>query len=180
MKLTRKKELFANEYMIDLNATQAAIRAGYSVKTAKSQGQRLLTNVDLKNRIDQLTEEKKLRSTITADMVLAEFGKIAFSDLRKCYDENGSLRNPTELDDATAAALSSIEIQDEFYFKNGQKIITGTVKKVKMHSKLQALESLARHLGMFNDKLKIDFDLMSNDELDRIFFMLIQRHEKQS
>ncbi len=69
-KLTAKQDLFCKEYLVDLNATQAAVRAGYSERTAKSQGARLLTNVDVAERIQQLMTERSKRVEIDADWVL--------------------------------------------------------------------------------------------------------------
>lgn len=78
--MTDKQKMFCHEYMVDRNATQAAIRAGYSPKTAKSQGQRLLTKVDIKKHIDEHTEEQYERAGISADDVLNELVSIAMVD----------------------------------------------------------------------------------------------------
>ena len=78
--MTDKQKMFCHEYMVDRNATQAAIRAGYSPKTAKSQGQRLLTKVDIKKCIDEHTEEQYERAGISADDVLNELVSIAMVD----------------------------------------------------------------------------------------------------
>ena len=78
--MTDKQKMFCHEYMVDRNATQAAIRAGYSPKTAKSQGQRLLTKVDIKKYIDEHTEEQYERAGISADDVLNELVSIAMVD----------------------------------------------------------------------------------------------------
>ena len=78
--MTDKQKMFCHEYMVDRNATQAAIRAGYSPKTAKSQGQRLLTKVDIKKYIEEHTEEQYERAGISADDVLNELVSIAMVD----------------------------------------------------------------------------------------------------
>ena len=78
--MTDKQKMFCHEYMVDRNATQAAIRAGYSPKTAKSQGQRLLTKADIKKYIDEHTEEQYERAGISADDVLNELVSIAMVD----------------------------------------------------------------------------------------------------
>ena len=79
--LTPKQQLFATEYLIDLNATQAAIRAGYSKRTAHSQGPRLLDNVEVKKRIQELGAKRSERCEITSDEVLQEIAKVAFVNL---------------------------------------------------------------------------------------------------
>jgi phage terminase small subunit len=80
MPLTPKQERFINEYLIDLNATQAAIRAGYSKKTSKSQGQRLLTNVDIAAAIARAQGDRTERTNITQDYVLESI----FSAMERC------------------------------------------------------------------------------------------------
>lgn len=80
MALTEKKRAFVQEYLVDLNATQAAIRAGYSPKTAKSQGQRLLTNVDIQKAIQKAMEARAVRTEITQDMVLEELASVAMGE----------------------------------------------------------------------------------------------------
>ena len=81
--LTPKQKVFATEYLIDLNATQAAIRAGYSKRTAHSQGPRLLDNVEVKREIQELGAKRSERCKITSDEVLQEIAKIAFVDLEE-------------------------------------------------------------------------------------------------
>lgn len=79
-KLTEKQKRFCEEYLIDLNATQAAIRAGYKAKTARSQGQRMLTKVDIQRRITDLMKERSDRTALTSDSVLQELSHIAMAE----------------------------------------------------------------------------------------------------
>ena len=79
-KLTEKQKRFCEEYLIDLNATQAAIRAGYKAKTARSQGQRMLTKVDIQRRITDLMKERSDRTALTSDSVLQELSRIAMAE----------------------------------------------------------------------------------------------------
>ena len=78
-KLTDKQKRFCEEYLIDLNATQAALRAGYKAKTARSQGQRMLTKVDIQRRITDLMKERSDRTALTSDSVLQELSRIAMA-----------------------------------------------------------------------------------------------------
>lgn len=80
-KLTEKQKRFCEEYLIDLNATQAAIRAGYSKRTARSQGQRMLTHVDIQMHLKELMSSRAARVEITADTVLGELAKIAAAEV---------------------------------------------------------------------------------------------------
>src|SRR4051812_27986220 len=103
--LTPKQQRFVEEYLIDLNATQAAIRSGYSPKTACEQGSRLLANVKVQSAIAEGRKKLAEKAGISTERVLKEYGRLAFLDIRKAFDENGNLRPVHELDDDTAAAV---------------------------------------------------------------------------
>lgn len=157
MALTPKQEAFVAEYLVDLNATQAAIRAGYSEKTAYSMGQRLLKNVEVAAAIAEAQAKRAERTEITQDRVLIELAKIGFSDLRKAMTHEGALLNPGEWDDDTAGAISSLEVvvtQGNETDENGQRV-PQHVHKIKTWDKLAALDKIGKHLGMFTEKLKI-------------------------
>lgn len=90
-KLTAKQARFVEEYLVDLNATQAAIRAGYSESTARAIGYENLTKPDIQKAITAAREKQQQRTEITADRVLAEYAKIAFFDPRKLFTADGGL-----------------------------------------------------------------------------------------
>jgi phage terminase small subunit len=146
--MTPKQERFIQEYLIDLNATQAAIRAGYSEDTANEQGARLLANVSIQKEIKQLMEERSKRTEITADRVLQEFWHIATDDiknyLRFHQDENGKVK--MEIKDSDT--IDTRSVGEVSIGKDGQF-------RFKMYCKDNALLQVGRHLGMFNDKLEI-------------------------
>ena len=141
------------EYLIDLNATQAAIRSGYSEKTANEQASRLLTNVKVASAVAVAQAARSARTEITQDMVLREYAKIGFMDIRKAVRwgavptqlPEGEMVYPVELiasedlDDDTAAAISEVSL-------NAQGV------KIKMHDKKAALDSIGKHLGMFIER----------------------------
>lgn len=153
MPLNDKQQRFVGEYLVDLNATQAAIRAGYSQKTAHSQGPRLLENVEVKAALDKARKALSERTEITQDQVLREYAKLGFADIRKAVawgsvpeiNADGERIYPVELkasedmDDDTAAAVAEVSL-------------TAQGVKIKMYDKKAALDSIARHLGMFIDK----------------------------
>ena len=146
--MTPKQERFVQEYLIDLNATQAAIRAGYKEKTANEQGARLLTKVSIKQAVNVALEERAARIEITQDKVIKELARVAFADPRKIFIWGPGgviLRDSNDLTDDEAAAVSEVS---ETTTENG-----GTVK-AKLLDKLKALELLGKHLGMFN-KLEV-------------------------
>jgi phage terminase small subunit len=150
-KLTDKQAQFVEEYLIDLNATQAAIRAGYSAKTAYSAGERLLRDVEIQKRLTKRAQDRAARTEITQDRVLKELGRLAFLDIRKAFDADGQLKAIHDLDDDTAAAISGIEVSE---ITSGENVI-GSLKKIKLSDKKGSLELLGRHLQMWNDKLAL-------------------------
>ncbi|UJX41706.1 terminase small subunit [Desulfovibrio sp. JY] len=141
--LNKKQQRFVEEYIVDLNATQAAIRAGYSQKTAYRIGHDLLQKTSVSDAIETAMAERSERTKITADAVLQELARLAFSDIRKVTVFGGkgvTIKESAEIDDATAAAISEVsETTTQF----------GGSRKVKMHDKVKALELAGRHLGLF-------------------------------
>lgn len=163
--LTAKQQRFVEEYLVDLNATQAAIRAGYSEATAKEQGSRLLTNVNIAEAIAEAQKARSERTGITADRVLQELARIGFSDLRNCLTSEGHLVDPQDWDDDTAAAISSLEVVKTNRGEKEEKDrpIEYT-HKIKVWDKNSALEKIGKHLGMFVDRShltgNLDLDLI--------------------
>ena len=138
-KLTEKQQRFVDEYLIDLNATQAAIRAGYSAKTADVQGSRMLGNVKVQQAISEAMAERSKRTGINQDRVVLELAKIALVKIK---------------DTATEDDLACIE---SIKYKESESDTGSSVEReVKIASKLKALELLGKHLGMWNDKLDVN------------------------
>jgi phage terminase small subunit len=163
--LTPKQERFVQEYLVDLNATQAAIRAEYSEKTAYSQGQRLLKNVEIQAAIQNATQKRQQRVEITQDRVLLEYARLAFFDPRKLFCEDGKPKDISELDDDTAAALAGLDMQEVYEGAGQDREFVGYVKKYKLANKLGALDSLGKHLGMFSDKPQQERQPENSDNL---------------
>lgn len=162
-KLTPKQERFVQEYLVDLNGTQAAIRAGYSVRTANEQAARLLAKVSIHSAVAAAMKSREQRTHITQDRVLQELARIAFFDLRKLYREDGSLKAMHELDDDAAAVLSGVDVVEtkgnaEFGGEDGVRHIPEYVKKAKVFDKTSALTLAMRHLGMLNDKIQAEIN----------------------
>lgn len=152
LKLTPKQELFVQEYLIDLNATQAAIRARYSARNAGKIGPELLGNPRIRVAIDQAMAERSRRTGISQDRVLRELARIAFlnpSDVLNMDD--ASLKEGVGRDDT--AAIAGVRVR-KLPGKSG-----GMEREIKMHDKLRALELLGKHLGMFSDKLNVNADV---------------------
>jgi phage terminase small subunit len=147
--MVRKRQRFVEEYLKDMNATQAAIRAGYTTRTAKAAGCKLLTFSDVKNAIKAALEARKKKNEVTAERVIQELARIAFVDPRKVFKwgPNGVTLLPSDkLTDDEAAIISEVS---ETTTESGGSI------KGKRFDKLKALELLGRHLGMFVDRTEI-------------------------
>ena len=158
-KLTEKQQRFVDEYLIDLNATQAAIRAGYSAKTACEQGARLLANVKVQGTIAEHMAERSKRTGVNQNRIVRELAKIAFVNLTDIVDEEGRIRsNATDED---LSCLESIK-----YKESSSDTGDSVEREVKIASKLKALELLGKHVGMWNDKLNVEMDAELNIHVD--------------
>lgn len=152
--LTPKQKRFADEYLIDLNATAAYKRAGYiaSGNAAEVNASRLLSNAKVQLYMAERMKAREVRTEITQDRVLAEYAKLAFLDPRRFYDDAGQLISVNLLPADVAAALVGVDVT-EAYDKESNSAIT--TKKVKFADKKGALDSVARHLGMFVDRSEV-------------------------
>lgn len=187
-KLTAKQQRFCDEYLIDLNATQVAIRAGYSKKTANEQGARLLVNVSIQKKIFELQKEREKRTEITQDSVLRELALIAFakaSDYAKVVEKDAMVEVdgnmvPVLDEDGNQVKYRTVEpiLTDEL--TEDQKKAIAVIKKgrdgfeIKPYSKIQALELLGKHLGMFTEKVEVKnttpnaFEGLTTEELKKL------------
>lgn len=149
IKLTAKQEKFCQEYLIDLNATQAAIRAGYSVDTAKSIGCENLTKPDIQLKISELRKELNDLNGNLAQQVIDELKKIGFSNIQDFVGAANEIKDISTLDREKAAVISGIKkSKTTFGDGDGNEGEKETVE-FKMWDKLNALEKLGKHLGIF-------------------------------
>ncbi|MCD7994501.1 MAG: terminase small subunit [Clostridia bacterium] len=158
MALMPKQKIFADEYLIDLNATRAYKVAYPRVKkdtVAATNGGRLLRNAEVESYIQERMEERAQRTEITQDRVLQELAKLGFFDIRKLFDNSGKPLDITGLDDETAACIAGLEVMDVYEGTGEDKEFVGYIKKYKLSDKLKALELIGRHLGMFKDKMEL-------------------------
>lgn len=166
MSLTPKQAKFCIEYLIDLNGTQAAIRSGYSESTAGSIANENLKKPEIIAELNRLRADIAAKTGITPERVLREYERIGFHDIRKAvkwrseilteavdpdtgeaagvYRNTVALVDSAELDDDTALAISEVKMDS----RGGLSI--------KMHDKKAALDSMAKHLGMFDGKKGAD------------------------
>lgn len=154
--LTPKQHRFVEEYLVDLNATQACIRAGYSARTAGKIGSQLLGKTGISEAIARRRQVIADRAEVTVERIVREAAAIAFHDARKLFHEDGRLKAPHELDDETAAAIAGIEVETLFVGRGDAKAAVGTLSKVKRWEKTKALELLAKYRKMFDDAPKVN------------------------
>jgi phage terminase small subunit len=146
---------FADKYFETLNASLSAEYAGFAADSSKQEGWRLLQRDDVQEYISRLQTLLAEKTGISQQKVLQEIAKIAFSDIRKYYQDDNNLKPICDLDDNEAAALASVKSYEETM--PGTDIIIGFNKEIKMYDKLAGLEKLARHLGLYekdNDQRK--------------------------
>lgn len=164
-KLTKKQQLFVDEYLIDLNATQAAIRAGYSVNSARDIGCENLTKPNIQQAIAEQMAERSKRIGVNQDRVVSELAKIAFVKITDIIDSDGKIREDVSEDDL--ACIERIK-----YKRLDTEIGSSEEREIRLASKLKALELLGRHLGMWQQDKKIDVNvampvvISGSDELE--------------
>lgn len=144
-KLTAKQKLFVEEYLIDLNASAAARRAGYAKKRADQIGFENLKKPEISKAIQQAMGERSERTEITQDRVLQEYARLAFLDPRKLADENGNLLPLHKLSDDVAAAIAGLDAKR----MAGEDGDSCEILKYKFVDKRASLSDVAKHLGMF-------------------------------
>lgn len=158
-KLEPRQQRFVVEYLLDLNAKQAAIRAGYSEKTAESQGSRLLSYAKVSAAIADAQARRAARVEIKADDILLELLRLAKSDVRQLFDETGRLKPIHEMSDTAAASLASVEILREKTTVQGEITIEESVRKIRLWDKTAALTTLAKHLGLLKERIVHEGDI---------------------
>lgn len=154
--MTKKQKRFVEEYLIDLNATQAAIRAGYSPDTAGSIGAENLKKPEIKSRIDKAMAERSRRTGINQDRVLQELARIGFAKITDVVDPETAKILPDASED-DLACIQSIKIKPNEF---------GTEREVKLYDKKSALVDLGKHLGLFKDKMELTGDMDLNITID--------------
>lgn len=169
--LTDKQYRFCHEYMVDSNATQAAIRAGYSEDTAGSIGSENLKKPNISEYIVELREKAQKRAGISVDRILNEYAKVAFFDIRKIYNDDGSLLPIQEIDSESAGAIAGMETYEENEKSGEETFNSGTVRKVKIADKIRALDSLGKHFGIFEkDNQQKQLEINNNIDISHLTF----------
>ncbi len=147
MRLRPRQRRFVEEYLVDLNGTQAAIRAGYSEKTAAVIARENLRKPLIEMAIHEELDRRTKESWMSRDRLLLEVARLAYADVRQLYDENGRLRPVAELEDDIAAAVAAIDVSVGPSFD--------VTKKVRLCDKGAAQERLARLLGFIIERKEL-------------------------
>lgn len=145
-KLNNKQQRFVDEYLIDLNATQSAIRAGYSKRTAQRIGSENLSKPLIAEAIQSAMAERSKRTEITTDAVLQELAKIGFGNIRNLYDDDGKLMTVNEMTPEVTATIQ--EVTEETIGTDENIVLR---RKFKVSDKRGSLELLGKHLKLFTD-----------------------------
>jgi phage terminase small subunit len=145
--MTPKQERFVEEYLVDLNATQAAVRAGYSARTAREIGRENLDKPDIQAALQTAFAARSQRVEIDQDWVIRRLARIADLDLRKLFTDDGTLRPIQELPEDVAGAISSVDVI--------KRKDDAEEYRVRLPDRIRALDLLGRHLGMFRDRVEV-------------------------
>jgi len=178
-KLNDKQKRFCEEYLIDLNGTQAAIRAGYSKNSANEIAAQNLAKLSILKYIQEKQKILQEKTDITREMVLEAYRKLAWYDARKFYNEDGSFKIIPDLDDETAFALTGFEVMEEKGGNGkGQQVVLGHTKKIRMSDRKGALDGLCKVLG-YNAAEKLEhsgiIQPFTESQVDKIINELRQK-----
>ena len=157
MDLTPKQARFVAEYLKDLNATQAAVRTGYSAKSAPSQASRLLTNAKVARAVAEGKAKQLESADISATRILEEMKRIALVDVREFFDEHGCAKPMRELSADQGSALAGFEV----LIKNAKAGdgVTDTIHKFKLWDKPRVLEMFCKHFGLLEERVQHSGDI---------------------
>ena len=160
-RLSPRHQRFVDEYLIDLNAATAAVRAGYAGTKASNYGGWLLRRPKIAAAIDAALAAREEKARITSERILQEYGRMAFADIRN-FAEWGpggiTLREKSDLSDADAAAIADIHPQGA----------NGKGGRIKLYDKMAALDALARHLGLFHPSSRRSDRSAAGDEARKV------------
>lgn len=152
--MTPKQKAFVREYLVDLNATQAAIRSGYSQKTAHATGWENLRKPEIEEALLAAHQARATRTEITQNRVLEEITHAAFLDPLDLFREDGTLKPLSEMPEASRRAIAGLEVEEIYSGTGKDRKWIGYLKKIKLVSKEGMVTLAGRHLAMFTDNTK--------------------------
>lgn len=149
--LTPRQRAFVSEYLKDRNGKQAAIRAGYAPGAADVQASKMLALPKVRAAVDAAIASVEKKNEDLTDRVIRELSRIALSDIRDHFAQDGKLLPPHLLSDDSAAAVSSLETEERF---DRSSEVPYTVRKIKLWPKVEALRTLCDHLGLTRQRVE--------------------------
>jgi phage terminase small subunit len=167
--VTNKQAKFCREYIIDRNATKAALRAGYKEDTAREQGCRLLTKRNIEIYISELEQKSINRNEITKDRILREMSFIAFSDIRDYLDDDNQVISIKSLSKEKAAAVKKVKYTRTEIITDGEHVGNRVVTEIELIDKQRALADLDKHAGLFNESIEIENKNLNSNKTEVIF-----------
>ncbi len=180
--LTQKQALFVREYLKDWNATRAAIRAGYSARTANRIGARLLTNVVISTAVEAAKAKALEEVEMEVEDILREYSALASSDITEFLDERGSLLPASEWPKRARRAVASVKVTKKNLTVGDGEM--DDVVEIKLWNKNQALDSLSKIRGLMIDRKEVgkpgEFDSMTMEQIDAELEKLRAKHAKPS
>jgi phage terminase small subunit len=153
--LSPKHRRFVDEYLVDLNGTQAAVRAGYKKKSARIQASKLLTNPNIAAAVKELRDQLAGKVELTAERTLQEISRIAFFNPKELFDADGVPLPIDQLSPGAAAAIAGLEVNEIYAGQGEDRKVVGVTKKYRLHNKNEALNMAGRYLKLFQDSMKI-------------------------
>lgn len=177
MKLTDKQERFCQEYLLDLCATQAAIRAGYAPKRAAEQGYQLLQKTPVQERLRALKTERSRRTELDADYVLHRLVAELEADLADILHPGGGVKPMHEWPEIWRQGLvAGLEVKQEFTYQGGQKVPDGVTVKVRLSDRTARLKMLGEHVNVQAFKRHVEVNMTDSLE-DRLEQAMAKRAE---
>ena len=156
MALNLKQQAFAREYLLDNNATQAAIRAGYSAKSAHSQGHDLLKHPEVQALIGKAALKVATKAEVSAEKVLTELVGLAHADPIEAFCKDGTLKDLMSMSPEFRRTIKSLKFTELFEGASGEKFCAGRIVDITFWDKPKALELLGKNLKLFTDKLEVE------------------------
>lgn len=153
-KLTAKQKRFVEEYLIDLNATQAAIRAGYSPRSAKQYADAMLAKPHIAAAVAAAKAARSERTEVTVDYVLQRMVEIDQMDVLDIMNDDMSLKAVSQWPKVWRQYLSGFDLSELFEGRSDEREMVGILKKIRWPDKVKNLELLGKHVGMFKDRVE--------------------------
>lgn len=152
--LTAREQAFVQGYLKSLNATQAAIEAGYSENCADVTSCRMMKKKRIKDAIQAGMDKRSERVQVDADTILRELLHLSTVDVTQAFDDMGQLKPLSEIPEDVRRSISALEVNELFAGQGEEKTAIGLAKKIKFYDKTKALELLGKHLKLFTDRVE--------------------------